>query len=59
MDRPHAAYAIGELLKPKAVILIHYGTFPPLKGTPEQLQETLGEYRVEIYVLQPGASKKF
>ncbi len=32
-----AAYAI-ELLKPKTVIPMHYGTFPVLKGTPDALR---------------------
>ena len=34
MDPTHAAYAVKELLKTKQVVPMHYGTFPPLKGTP-------------------------
>jgi L-ascorbate metabolism protein UlaG (beta-lactamase superfamily) len=59
MDPEHAAYAIRELLKPKTVMPMHYGTFPPLKGTPAQLKEALGDYDVELLVLEPGESKKF
>jgi len=59
MDPQHAAYAVRELLKPKAVIPMHYGTFPPLKGTPEQLKAALGDHKVELIVLQPGDSKEF
>lgn len=59
MDPPHAAYAIRELLKPKTVMPMHYGTFPPLKGTPAQLKEALGDYRVDVLVLEPGESKEF
>lgn len=37
MDPAHAAYAVRNMIKPKTVIPMHYATFPPLKGTPEQL----------------------
>src|SRR6266851_3797342 len=36
MSPREAAYAC-ELLKPKFVIPMHFGTFPPLTGRPEEL----------------------
>lgn len=36
MDPKEAALA-AALLEPKQILPIHFGTFPPLKGTPEQL----------------------
>ena len=59
MDPSHAAYAVRELLRPKVVVPIHYGTFPPLKGTPEQLREALGDTDVELVVMKPGESRTF
>ncbi len=59
MDPAHAAYAVKELLKVETVIPIHYGTFPPLKGTPEQFKAALGDAKVEVIVMQPGETRKF
>jgi len=41
------------------VMPIHYGTFPPLKGTPEQFKQALGDYPGEVVVMQPGETRKF
>jgi len=54
MDPKHAAYAIRNLLESKKVIPMHYGTFKPLKGTPEQLKEALGDMAPMVTVMQPG-----
>lgn len=54
-----AAYAVKNLLKPKRVLPMHYGTFPPLKGTPDQLKKALGEGAAEVVDIQPGQSVKF
>ncbi|MDH3379966.1 MAG: metal-dependent hydrolase, partial [Gammaproteobacteria bacterium] len=54
MDPAHAAYAVRHFLKPQAVLPIHYGTFPPLKGTPEQFAAALGEFPVSILLMAPG-----
>jgi L-ascorbate metabolism protein UlaG (beta-lactamase superfamily) len=54
MDPAHAAYAARDLLKSSHVIPIHYGTFPPLKGTPEALQQALKGSSVKVTVMQPG-----
>ena len=47
MDPEHAAYAVRELLKSKMVVPMHYGTFPPLKGTPAQFKQALGNSRLK------------
>jgi L-ascorbate metabolism protein UlaG (beta-lactamase superfamily) len=36
MDPRDAAYATKEMLKPKFAIPFHYGTFPVLRGTPQE-----------------------
>lgn len=59
MDPLHAAFAVEMLLKPKTVVPMHYGTFPPLKGTPAQFQEALGRHPVEIVVMSPGEERQF
>ena len=59
MDPAHAAYAVRELLKVKRIIPIHYGTFPPLKGTPEQLVKALGDFPAEVFALKPGEKRTF
>lgn len=59
MDPRHAAYAINTLLKSKTVMPMHYGTFKPLKGTPEQLIQALGSTSTKVVVMQPGESRGF
>ncbi|MEM4686691.1 MAG: MBL fold metallo-hydrolase, partial [Zestosphaera sp.] len=55
MGPREAAYA-ANLIKPKYVIPMHYGTFPVLKGTPEEFRRYLIEFGVttELVVLKPG-----
>lgn len=49
-----AAYAC-KLLKPHHIIGMHYGTFPVLEGTPEQLKEHLPDsLRKKVAILKPG-----
>lgn len=50
-----AAYAC-RLLKPKAVIPMHYGTFPALTGTPDEFARKLKEanLNVELITMKPG-----
>jgi L-ascorbate metabolism protein UlaG (beta-lactamase superfamily) len=56
MGPREAAYAI-RLLGVKHVIPMHYGTFPALTGTPEQLRaETKDITGLEVHVLKPGES---
>lgn len=59
MDPMHAAYAVRNLLKTKTVMPMHYGTFPPLKGTPEEFKQALGDFATEVVVMQPGETRKF
>jgi L-ascorbate metabolism protein UlaG (beta-lactamase superfamily) len=54
MGPREAAYAI-KLLGVKHVIPMHYGTFPVLTGTPEELRaESKDIAGLEIHVMQPG-----
>ncbi len=59
MDPAHAAYAVKTLLKTKTVVPMHYGTFPPLKGTPEEFKAALGDTDTNVVVMQPGDTRKF
>ncbi|MGA3159617.1 MAG: metal-dependent hydrolase [Terracidiphilus sp.] len=54
MDPREAAMAV-RLLEPKIVLPIHFGTFPPLKGTPEQLA-ALVDAGVQVVRWLPGES---
>jgi L-ascorbate metabolism protein UlaG (beta-lactamase superfamily) len=56
MDPVGAAQAV-ELLGVKHVLPMHYGTFPALAGTPDQLREALaarGLSDVEVHAPRPG-----
>jgi L-ascorbate metabolism protein UlaG (beta-lactamase superfamily) len=59
MGPVHAAYAVRKLLKVKNVIPMHYGTFPPLKGTPEEFKKALGNFPVQVIVMKPGETRTF
>lgn len=59
MDPEHAAYAVRELLPVPRVVPMHYGTFPPLKGTPEAFTAALGSAEVEVIAMQPGEERSF
>jgi L-ascorbate metabolism protein UlaG (beta-lactamase superfamily) len=63
MGPKQAAYAC-RLLKVKTVIPMHYGTFPPLTGTPEALAALLAgdvhaELNTEVIPLVPGILRQF
>ena len=56
---PREAALAAELLGVRHVIPIHYGTFPILAGTPEQLREALqarGLSDVEVHAPEPGGT---
>jgi L-ascorbate metabolism protein UlaG (beta-lactamase superfamily) len=53
MSPREAAYACN-LLKPKTVIPMHFGTFPLLTGTPGQLQKLVPG--VEVVEMKPGVT---
>ncbi len=59
MDPQGAAYAMDKLVKPKQVIPTHYGTFPPLKGTPAELKAALGNSSIKVLDVEPGQAVKF
>lgn len=59
MDGKLAAYAMKELLKPKQIWPIHYGTFPILTGNPTQLKKALGNSNIKVLDMKPGDSMKF
>jgi L-ascorbate metabolism protein UlaG (beta-lactamase superfamily) len=51
---PMAAVAC-RLLRPRRVLPVHYGTFPPLTGRPGQLRELTADLpEMEILALEPG-----
>lgn len=59
MDPAHAAHALMTYLNVTTAVPIHYATFPPLTGTPEQLRDHLDGYPVDVIVMQPGETRTF
>lgn len=59
MSPVDAAYATKNLLKPKIAIPIHYGTFPVLKGTPEEYTKALGKTTTKVMTISPGERLEF
>jgi L-ascorbate metabolism protein UlaG (beta-lactamase superfamily) len=59
MDPKDAAYATNMMLKPKYAIPIHYGTFPVLKGTPQEYQAALGQTTTQVFPISPGDKLQF
>jgi L-ascorbate metabolism protein UlaG (beta-lactamase superfamily) len=60
MDPRDAAYATTQMIKPKYAIPFHYGTFPVLKGTPQEYQAAIGSgASVQVFPISPGDSLKF
>jgi len=57
MDPAHAAYAVRNLLKVSRVIPMHYGTFPPLKGTPQEFKQQLTGSGTEVIIMEPGEKR--
>lgn len=54
---PREAARACEMIKPKKVIGMHYGTFPLLTGTPEQMRKHLPQaMRSRVVFLEPGVS---
>ena len=51
---PHEAASACNLLKPKAVVAMHFGTFPVLAGRPRDLQKLVPG--VEIVEMKPGVT---
>jgi L-ascorbate metabolism protein UlaG (beta-lactamase superfamily) len=59
MGPEEAAYAVRELIKPKSVIPIHYGTFPVLNRTPAEFKKALGSSSVQVLDVAPGQVMRF
>jgi L-ascorbate metabolism protein UlaG (beta-lactamase superfamily) len=59
MDPRDAAYATREMLRPKYAIPVHYGTFPVLKGTPQEYQQNLGQTTTQVFPISPGDKVQF
>ncbi|HTM17817.1 MAG TPA: metal-dependent hydrolase [Terracidiphilus sp.] len=52
---PREAALAAQFIEPKAILPIHFGTFPPLTGTPDQLHEYLNG-SIEVIRIAPGES---
>ncbi len=59
MNPVDAAYAARDLIKPKAVIPMHYGTNPSLIGTPAEFSKALGASAIKVLAIQPGEMLEF
>ena len=59
MDPVDAAWAMKELLKPKAVIPMHYGANPLAKGTAKEFTDAMGSSTIRVIVAQPGQPLRF
>ena len=51
---PREAAEACLMLKPKKIIPMHFGTFPPLTGRPEQLATLIHDLETEVWTLEPG-----
>lgn len=52
---PREAALAAKFLEPKVILPLHFGTFPPLTGTPQQLA-ALVDSGVQVALLAPGES---
>lgn len=59
MDPERAAYAIRELIRPKQVIPMHFGTFPVINRTPAELKAALGNAPIKVLDVKPGDALRF
>jgi L-ascorbate metabolism protein UlaG (beta-lactamase superfamily) len=51
---PREAALACRLLKAKKVVPMHFGTFPPLIGRPEELKGLISGLATEVWPLEPG-----
>ncbi|ULH16390.1 metal-dependent hydrolase [Deinococcus sp. KNUC1210] len=56
---PQEAARCLDLLKPKDVIPMHYGTFPPLTGDPHVFAQEAQQRGVKAHLLQPGETLSY
>jgi L-ascorbate metabolism protein UlaG (beta-lactamase superfamily) len=59
MDPERAAYAMRELVKPKQVIPMHYGTFPLINRMPAEFKAALGHAPIKVLDVKPGDALRF
>jgi L-ascorbate metabolism protein UlaG (beta-lactamase superfamily) len=59
MDPADAAWAVNEMIKPKAVIPMHYGANPLTKGTAKEFSAAMGTSTVRVVVATPGQVLSF
>jgi L-ascorbate metabolism protein UlaG (beta-lactamase superfamily) len=59
MNPADAAFATREMIKPRYVIPMHYGTNPSLPGTPEEYSKALGASPVKVLAILPGDALEF
>ena len=51
---PRAAAMAARMLGVRQVVPMHYGTFPVLTGTPDELKKLLDPHGIDVLVLKPG-----
>jgi len=51
---PDAAALAARMLGVRQVVPMHYGTFPVLTGTPDQLKRHVDPHGIDVLVLKPG-----
>jgi len=56
---PYEAAHAARMLNPKKVIPMHYGTFPVLTGTPEELAANLKSDGIQIWKLKQGEAENW
>ena len=59
MDAADAAWAVKELLRPKAVIPMHYGANPLARGTAKEFVDAMGSSPIRVIVAVPGQPISF
>lgn len=55
---PIEAALACNLVRPKVVIPMHFGTFPPLTGRPKDLEQMSRDLGIEVWDLKPGDSRE-
>jgi L-ascorbate metabolism protein UlaG (beta-lactamase superfamily) len=51
---PAAAALAARMLGVRQIVPMHYGTFPVLTGTPDQLKKLVDPHGIDVLVLKPG-----
>jgi L-ascorbate metabolism protein UlaG (beta-lactamase superfamily) len=51
---PREAALACRLLRPRKVVPMHFGTFPPLTGRPDDLRERIRGLETDVWALEPG-----